>query len=91
MLLQPKNTKYKKGHKQAKKTKGIKTNSNELNYGSYGLKTINGGNIHASHIEAVRRVIIRKIRKVGKIWIRLFPYNHLICTICLLCIILMIN
>ncbi len=35
--------------------------------GTYGLKTLEGGNLKAAQIEAVRRVIIRKIRKLGKI------------------------
>jgi len=70
-MFQPKKTKYKKYQKGKLK---IKTNSLlSLNFGSFGLKSLESGRIKSSQIEAVRRNIKRKIRKLGKIWINIFP------------------
>lgn len=66
MLLQPKNTKFRKDQKASRKTKGM-AGTTRLGRGAYGLKTLEGGNLKAAQIEAVRRVIIRKIKKLGKI------------------------
>ena len=47
----------------------------DLSFGSYGLKSLGAAHIRATQIEAVRRVIIRRIRKIGHIFIRTFPYK----------------
>jgi large subunit ribosomal protein L16 len=39
------------------------------------LKALTHGWLKASQLEAVRRVIIRNIRKIGKIWIRVFAHK----------------
>jgi large subunit ribosomal protein L16 len=74
-MLIVKNRKYRKAHKNVKKS--LRSNSisktQSLTFGSYGLKALTGGWIKASQIEAVRRVIVRQIRGLGKIWIRIFP------------------
>jgi large subunit ribosomal protein L16 len=70
-MFQPKKTKYKKYQKGRLK---LKTNSLlSLNFGSFGLKSLESGCIKSSQIEAVRRNIKRKIKKFGKIWINIFP------------------
>ena len=45
----------------------------ELNFGSFGLKAMEPGRITARQIEAARRAITRQIRRVGRVWIRVFP------------------
>jgi large subunit ribosomal protein L16 len=45
----------------------------ELNQGTYGLKSLESGRITARQIEATRVTITRKIKRKGKLWIRLFP------------------
>ena len=45
----------------------------EVNFGSYGLKAMEPGWITARQIEASRVAISRFVRKVGKMWIRIFP------------------
>jgi large subunit ribosomal protein L16 len=45
----------------------------ELNYGRYGLKSIEGGWLTARQIEAARRAATRYIKRGGQIWIRVFP------------------
>jgi large subunit ribosomal protein L16 len=71
MLLQPKKTNYKKYRKG--KLPKIEYRSNKLQFGSYGLKSVESGSISARQIEAARQAITRKIKRRGKVWIRLFP------------------
>lgn len=70
-MLVPKRTKFRKYQKG--RIKGIKPNTPHLRFGRYGLKAVNSGRIPARTIEAVRRVISRKFRRTGQIWIRIFP------------------
>lgn len=53
------------------------SNSHRLAFGPYGLKSLekNQFNIKASQIEAARKVIVRRIRRTGQIWIRTFPHK----------------
>ena len=44
-----------------------------LHFGSYGLKAVQPDRITARQIEAARRAITRHMRRVGRIWIRIFP------------------
>lgn len=72
MLNGPKNIKYKK----TKKGKLVKLEfkSNNLKFGTVGLKAAESGIISSKQIEAARQAISRKIKRKGKIWIRIFPY-----------------
>lgn len=45
----------------------------KLKFGSIGLKTAESGIITATQIEAARRAIVRKVKRKGRIWIRVFP------------------
>ena len=49
------------------------TRGNHVAFGTYGLKAIESGWITARQIEASRIVISRIVRKLGKLWIRVFP------------------
>lgn len=71
MFLQPKRTKYKKTRKG--KLKKLEFKSNNLRFGEIGVKAEYSGLISARQIEAARRAITRKIKRKGKIWIRIFP------------------
>jgi large subunit ribosomal protein L16 len=71
MFLQPKRLKYKKIKKG--KIRKLELKTNKLQFGNVGLKAINSGIITARQIEATRQAISRKIKKKGKIWIRIFP------------------
>lgn len=70
-MLNPKRTKFRKYQKG--RCKGIKPNTTVLYFGKYGLKSLNSGRITAKTIEAVRRVMTRKFKRSGQIWIRIFP------------------
>lgn len=71
MFLQPKKTKYKK----IKKGKQLKFNfkGNNLKFGMIGLKSTESGLITARQLESARQAINRKLKRKGKIWIRVFP------------------
>nr|YP_009688011.1 ribosomal protein L16 [Haslea nusantara]QDX17590.1 ribosomal protein L16 [Haslea nusantara] len=71
MFLQPKKVKFKKVRKG--KLVKLEFKSNVLKFGTIGLKAAESGIIHARQIEACRQAMSRKIKKKGKIWIRIFP------------------
>ena len=70
-MLQPKKTKYRKAHKG--RIHGLAKGGTSLNFGAYGLKATSPGRVSARQIEAARRAITRHMRRVGKLWIRVFP------------------
>lgn len=69
MYLRPKVVKFKKEKKG--KIKGTVLDS--IRFGSFGIKTLSSGSITAKQIESCRRVISKKIKGIGKLWIRIFP------------------
>ncbi len=47
----------------------------QVNFGQYGLKTLESGWITNRQIEAARIAMTRKIKRGGKVWINLFPHK----------------
>ena len=70
-MLSPKRTKFRKAHKG--RVHGNAKGGTSLNFGTYGLKAMQPGRITARQIEASRRALTRHIKRVGKVWIRIFP------------------
>ena len=70
-MLQPKRTKFRKQHKG--RNRGLAQSGNKVSFGEYGLKAMERGRITSRQIEAARRAMTRHVRRVGKIWIRMFP------------------
>ena len=70
-MLQPVRSKYRKAHKG--RIHGHASRCNLMNYGAYGLKAIEPGWITSRQIEACRISITRVVRKIGRMWIRIFP------------------
>lgn len=70
-MLQPKRTKFRKQHKG--RNRGLAQSGNAVSFGEFGLKAIGRGRLTARQIEAARRAITRKVRRGGKLWIRVFP------------------
>jgi len=70
-MLQPKRTKFRKAHKG--RIHGTAKGGTALNFGAYGLKAMEPGRISARQIESARRAITRHMKRVGKLWIRVFP------------------
>ena len=70
-MLMPKKVKHRKWRKG--RSKGISHKGNRVSFGAFGLMSLETLWISARQIEAARRVIIRYLRKGGKLWIRIFP------------------
>src|SRR5918993_2146463 len=70
-MLQPKKTKYRKAFKG--RIHGAAKGGFSLNFGSYGLKTVEPERLTARQIEAARRAITRQMKRQGRVWIRIFP------------------
>ena len=70
-MLSPKRTKFRKAHKG--RIHGDAKGGTTLNFGSYGLKAVEPARVTARQIEAARRAITRHMKRVGKVWIRVFP------------------
>ncbi len=70
-MLSPKRTKYRKAHKG--RIHGVAKGGTSLNFGAYGLKAMDPGRITARQIEAARRAITRHMKRVGRVWILVFP------------------
>lgn len=70
-MLAPKRQKYRKQFRGV--WRKIATKGNTLNFGSFGIKTLEAGFIKDRQIEAARLILARATKKIGKFWIRIFP------------------
>jgi large subunit ribosomal protein L16 len=70
-MLQPARTKFRKAHKG--RVHGQAKGGTTLNFGAYGLKAVEPGRITARQIEAARRAMTRHIKRLGRVWVRVFP------------------
>lgn len=70
-MLAPKKTKYRKAFKG--RIHGNAKAGTTVSFGTYGLKALEPARITARQIESARRAITRHIRRVGRVWIRIFP------------------
>ncbi len=70
-MLMPKKVKHRKEFRG--KRRGIATKGNTLEFGDYGLQSLENGWVTARQIEAGRIAINRYVRRGGKLWIRLYP------------------
>jgi large subunit ribosomal protein L16 len=66
--VMPGRLKQMRGRMKGKETRGV-----ELNFGDYGLQALEPGWVTARQIEAVRRTLVRYMKRRGKVWIRIFP------------------
>ena len=70
-MLMPKRTKFRK--QQRGRMKGQETRGANLQYGDFGIQTLEPCWITSRQIEAARRAMTRELKRGGKIWIRVFP------------------
>ncbi|MCF8024059.1 MAG: 50S ribosomal protein L16 [Desulfobacteraceae bacterium] len=70
-MLTPKKVKYRKQQKGRMKGKAYR--GAKLNFGDYGLQAMECGWISSRQIEAARIAMTRKVKRGGKMWIRIFP------------------
>ncbi|MBT3634026.1 MAG: 50S ribosomal protein L16 [Candidatus Marinimicrobia bacterium] len=74
-MLAPKKIKYRKPQKG--RMKGMAKGGDYVAFGAFGLKALEPGWISSRQIEAGRVTIARKVRKLGKMWIRIFPHKSI--------------
>ena len=70
-MLQPKRTKFRKVQKG--RNTGLAHRGSSVSFGTIALKSVERGQMTARQIEAARRTISRRIKRGGKIFIRVFP------------------
>jgi len=72
-MLAPKKTKHRKQFRGTHRRIAIK--GEKLNFGEYGLKTAVSYWITDRQLEAIRVILARETRKIGRYWIRIFPHK----------------
>ncbi|MEN8008076.1 MAG: 50S ribosomal protein L16 [Candidatus Krumholzibacteriota bacterium] len=70
-MLMPKRTKFRKMHKG--RNRGIARRGSTISFGDYGLMATDAGWLSSRQIEATRVAITRHMKRVGQVWIRVFP------------------
>jgi large subunit ribosomal protein L16 len=70
-MLMPKKIKYRKVQRGSRA--GISKGAREVAFGEYGLKAIEPVWLTAQQIEAIRVTISRRLKKEGKLFLRVFP------------------
>lgn len=70
-MLAPKKVKYRK--QMRGRRSGLAWTGSEISFGDYGLIALEDAWITSRQIEAARIAITRHMKRVGKVWIRIFP------------------
>lgn len=70
-MLMPKRVKYRRHHRGNRKGKA--TRGSTISFGEYGLKALEPKWVTNRQIEAARVAITRHMKRLGKLWIRVFP------------------
>jgi large subunit ribosomal protein L16 len=70
-MLMPKRAKYRKQHRG--RMKGRASRGATVAFGEYGLQALEPCWMTSRQIEAARRAIVHRVRRTGKLWIRIFP------------------
>ncbi len=70
-MLMPRRVKHRK--QQRGRMTGVAKGGTELNFGEYGIMAVEPAWVTARQIEAARIAMTRRVKRGGKIWIRVFP------------------
>lgn len=70
-MLMPKRVKYRKS--QRGRMAGKAQRGSTISFGDFGLKALQPHWITSRQIEACRVAVTRKMKRDGKVWIRIFP------------------
>jgi large subunit ribosomal protein L16 len=70
-MLSPRKVKHRKQFKGRMRGKALR--GSDISFGDYALKAVECGKMSSAHIEAARVAINRKVKRGGKMWIRVFP------------------
>jgi large subunit ribosomal protein L16 len=72
-MLSPKRTKFRK--QQKGNNRGVSYRGSDVSFGDFGMQCLEPGRLTARQIEAARMAITRHVKRVGKLWIRIFPHR----------------
>jgi large subunit ribosomal protein L16 len=72
-MLTPRKVKHRKWQKGRSRKRQKETRGTELCFGSFGLQALEAKWLTTNQIEAARKAISKKVKKGGKMWIRIFP------------------
>jgi large subunit ribosomal protein L16 len=70
-MLAPKRSKFRK--QQKGRTRGRAKGGDEVSFGTFGLQALEPGWLTARQIEAARVAISRSVKRLGKLYVRIFP------------------
>jgi large subunit ribosomal protein L16 len=70
-MLLPSRTKYRRQHRGHMRGKAIR--GSNLNFGEFGLQSLEAVWLESRQIEAARIALTRFMKRGGKVWIRVFP------------------
>ena len=70
-MLAPKRVKFRKQHRGRRA--GLSRGQVKVQFGEYGLKSLDAGWLTNRQIEAARIAMTRKIKRGGKVWINVYP------------------
>ena len=70
-MLSPAKVKFRK--QQKGRMRGMSKGGCHLDFGDFGLQALSCGWVTARQIEAARMAVSRHVKRVGKLWIRIFP------------------
>jgi len=71
-MLMPKRTKYRRPHRVS--YEGHVKGKNQIDFGEYALQATEGAWITSRQIEACRVAITRHMKRMGQVWIKIFPH-----------------
>ena len=71
LMLSPKRVKHRKQHRGRRA--GLSRGQVKVQFGEYGLKSVDAGWLTNRQIEAARIAMTRKIKRGGKVWINVYP------------------
>jgi large subunit ribosomal protein L16 len=74
MLVSPRKFKYKKSQKGTIPNK-LPSKQQPLRYGTFAIKSLSFGILTSNQIEAARKLISKKLKKKGKVWITVFTHT----------------
>lgn len=72
-MLQPKRVRWRKPH--VPKIRGMSYRANQINFGEFALQASESGWLTARQIESARITMTRFMKRGGRVWIRVFPYQ----------------
>ncbi|MFH1771390.1 MAG: 50S ribosomal protein L16 [Candidatus Omnitrophota bacterium] len=70
-MFMPKRVKYRKSQRGS--LKGVAVAGSTVAFGEYGIKALGSAWLTNNQLETARIILTRRLRRGGKLWIRVFP------------------